>query len=76
MLKAIGLRVRTAKIVTKCVGKLEKSAMLKDSPALTQTKKLLMHFCKLVTLVRHFTAQKIILVPPFQLEDRVMTALQ
>ena len=63
------------KIAAKCVGQLEKSAMLKNSPASTQTKKLLLHFCKLVTLVSHFTAQEIILVPPFQLGDRVMTAL-
>ena len=49
--------------------------MLKFSQASTQTKKYQLHFCKLVTLVSHFTAHKIILVRPFQLEDQVMTVL-
>ena len=49
--------------------------MLKFSQASTQTKKYQLHFCKLVTLVSHFTAQEIILVPPFQLEEKMMIAL-
>ena len=63
------------KIVTKYVGKLEKCAMLKSSPAWTQSKKLQLHFCKLVTLASHFIDQEVILVPPFQLEEKMMIAL-
>ena len=63
------------KIVTKYVGKLEKCAMLKSSPAWTQSKKLQLHFCKLVTLASHFIDPDVILVPPFQLEEQRMIAL-
>ena len=63
------------KIVIKYVGKLEKCAMLKSSPAWTQGKKLQLHFCKLVTLASHFIEKEVILVPPFQLEEERMIAL-